>query len=460
MIIRVRTQLGTWRIEVSPTDTFGVLRDKVELQYKTDLEGRAFCGDIAGKRLFSDDVTLREAGLENGSMLYVTVNAEKTVFRIGSNDNNNSTGLGSGPKKTTVSRQITRDGTLVTSENQSDPDGFRPGMMSLRSMKKHWTLTEFVELDNKFVHKLKQQEEAICKGVSLDTRTIAEFQSFMRTLDYRRIRIAYLYGTFKPNNTVVVDALYEPPQNCTDIHFAFPDNEQGQQQQARVDKVAEFLGMKRVGVLICHPPREEGFFFSGSEVCFCAEQQLEAAQGVEDTPFVTVKMTLDMKDNSAVVVEGYQMSKQCMELVAEGVIAPSNNLGRCLVQPTFTVIQEGKPCTEVENSFFLNNVPITQHDNALLCSTFPRANRDDGSGGALLSQIPSKEALKTQILAAGKGGWTLLDKLADFQLLLFLSQYLDIDTDVRNICLSVVHRDIPLDEGYQLIVRSIAGIEM
>jgi len=193
-------------------------------------------------------------------------------------------------------------------------------------------------------------------------------------------------------------------------------------------------------------------------VCFCAEQQLEAAQGVEDTPFVTVKMTLDAKENDKVVVEGYQMSKQCMELVAEGVIVPSHNLGRCMVQPTFTVIQEGKPCTEVENSFFLNNVPIAQHENVLLCCTFPRANRDDG--GALLSQIPSKDALKTQVLAAGKGGWTLLDKLADFQLLLFLSQYLDLNTDIRNICISVLHRDIPLDEGYQLIVRSIAGIEM
>ena len=61
---------------------------------------------------------------------------------------------------------------------------------------------------------------------------------------------------------------------------------------------------------------------------------------------------------------------------------------------------------------------------------------------------------------AGKGGWTLIDKLADFQLLLYLSNFLDMETDMSNICKSIVHRDIPLDEGYQLIIRSVAGIAM
>ncbi len=254
---------------------------------------------------------------------------------------------------------------------------------------------------------------------------------------------------------MVVDAFYEPPQNTSDAHFELPDNETEQQT---VDTLAGYLGMKRVGCLIAHPPREEGFFFSGSEVLFAAEQQLEAAQGIEDTTFVTVKMTLDATDNSKVVVEGYQMSKQCMELVAEGVIVPSHNLGRCAVQPTFTVMQEGKPATEVDNSFFLAVVPIVQHDNALFTSSFPRVNRDEG--GLLLSQMPSKEALKTQVLGAGKGGWTLLDKLADFQLLIYLSRFLALETDLKNVCVSVLHREIPLDEGYQLIVRSLAGIEM
>lgn len=34
-------------------------------------------------------------------------------------------------------------------------------------------------------------------------------------------------------------------------------------------------------------------------------------------------------------------------MVAEGVIAPTRNLGHCSVNPTFTAIVEGKPAKEV-----------------------------------------------------------------------------------------------------------------
>lgn len=42
-----------------------------------------------------------------------------------------------------------------------------------------------------------------------------------------------------------------------------------------------------------------------------------------------------------------QVSKQCMEMVAEGVLSPSKNLGCCAVSPTFTAIVEGKEAKEV-----------------------------------------------------------------------------------------------------------------
>ena len=104
-------------------------------------------------------------------MLYVTVNEERTVFRAGA-----------------PSRAITKDGTIVHKESEGSEGGFRPGMMSLRSMKKHWTLTEFVEMDNKFVHKLKAQDTPYCTKVSLDVKCTTELQNYMRTLDYQRIR--------------------------------------------------------------------------------------------------------------------------------------------------------------------------------------------------------------------------------------------------------------------------------
>lgn len=47
------------------------------------------------------------------------------------------------------------------------------------------------------------------------------------------------------------------------------------------------------------------FHFSGPEIMFTAEQQLEAAGGIGDTPFVTMKLTIDEK--SQIIVEAFQV---------------------------------------------------------------------------------------------------------------------------------------------------------
>lgn len=65
--------------------------------------------------------------------------------------------------------------------------------------------------------------------------------------------------------------------------------------------------MRRVGWIFAHPPREKGFFFSAAEIITAAEFQLECAEGVAETPFVTVKVTLNEENN--VFVEGFQVFK-------------------------------------------------------------------------------------------------------------------------------------------------------
>jgi nuclear protein localization protein 4 homolog len=49
--------------------------------------------------------------------------------------------------------------------------------------------------------------------------------------------------------------------------------------------------------------------------------------------------------------------------------------------------------------------------------------------------------------------------LADFQLLLFLSHTLDIEHDFPALVRSIKDRSVPLDEGYRLLIRSIAGLD-
>ena len=76
---------------------------------------------------------------------------------------------------------------------------------------------DFIELDSQYEFKIKRQEETTCKGVSLDTESVADFQSYMRRFNFTRQRCAYLYGTFTEENKVVVEAMYEPPQEAGSI---------------------------------------------------------------------------------------------------------------------------------------------------------------------------------------------------------------------------------------------------
>lgn len=66
--------------------------------------------------------------------------------------------------------------------------------------------------------------------------------------------------------------------------------------------------------------------------------------------------------------------------------------------------------------------------------------------------------MKQQLSEAGKSGWTLVDLLADFHLLLFLTDLLGMD-EVKVLCQSVVDRTIPLGEGHVDLLRAIAGME-
>merc|ERR1712226_1749884 len=114
-------------------------------------------------------------------------------------------------------RSIGKDGTIQMVHNTENKNGFRQGMMALRDMKMSWTLNDFIALDSQYEFKIQRQEEAICKGVSLDTSSVADFQNYMRRFNFARQRCGYLYGTFlnddDSKNKVKVEAIYEPPQD-------------------------------------------------------------------------------------------------------------------------------------------------------------------------------------------------------------------------------------------------------
>jgi hypothetical protein len=127
-----------------------------------------------GRTSIDDDLTLREAGLSNGDMIYITVDESKTGIH----------------EETQGGKFVTKDGNIVAVDysDVANKTGFRPGTKSLRSMKMHWTLREFESLDSQFTFKIKKSEDPVCKLVSLDQDSMNDFQAYVRNFDFRRTR--------------------------------------------------------------------------------------------------------------------------------------------------------------------------------------------------------------------------------------------------------------------------------
>jgi len=244
------------------------------------------------------------------------------------------------------------------------------------------------------------------KAVSLDGESCVAFQAYAAQRGWRAQRFGHLLGSFEDEGVVRVEAIYEPPQDGHAQGVTLLDDALA----SGVDAVANALGLKRVGCIFSHPPREAGFVFSGAEVIRSAELQLDCANGVEETPFVSVRVTCD--EAGAAVFEAYQVSLQAMAMVAEGALSGDAADGAGLkVHDTFTAVVAGKAEKKVDAQFFLCNVAVKQHASTLLRASFPKENR-------LVNR--TRLDLKQQLQRARASGEPVVAGISDFGLLTFL----------------------------------------
>lgn len=179
LLLRIRTQLGVWRLkDVSCNDTFQYLRQRIETEHRTYLTGN-FKSDLKDVSVtYSNETTVKQANLKNGDMIFIMVD-ESQVGGVSVHENAQS-----------HAKVISKTGEIVAQsyENISNNSGFRPGMLPLRSMKKHWTLFEFISLDEQFEFKLKAPEKALCTLASVDKNVMEEFVNYLKLYEFKRMR--------------------------------------------------------------------------------------------------------------------------------------------------------------------------------------------------------------------------------------------------------------------------------
>lgn len=463
MLVRVRTNTGVWRIDHLNERTANVsdIINKISETRPNVVYESGFCFDPGYKRKLNESLPLSSQGITHGSMVYCRVDSSSCIEINKTLSNDNKQKNKPNASESMTRRVVKPDGSIEL--KYVDPclmasgkeRGFRPGMLPLRDIKKAWTMNDFIAMDEKYTFKIKRQDVS-WTSVSLDSSSCQDFYRYLSLFEFKRHRFGYLYGTVQKDEEnedkwkVHVECIYEPPQEAN------PDVAEGfdildDPREDRVEKLSSMLGLQQVGWIFGHQPRDK-LDLSSAEIIMAAELQLKAADGVEPTPFVTVKVTIGEDGN--VSFEAYQVSLQCMQMVAEQALEVNpDSQSSCAINPSFTAIQEGKKSLTVENSFFLCVIPIQQHVSDKFVSQFPKSNREQD----IVAQTQNE--MKKQLSKSGSQGWTFVDLLSDFHLLLYLCDSLDINTDMAKICESVVNRDVSLDDGYKLIITSMAGMD-
>ncbi|GBG31730.1 Nuclear protein localization protein 4-like [Hondaea fermentalgiana] len=511
MLVRLRTKVGMWRQETSEGAPLAELIATVEHDKSVRINKVSLKPDFSQEIQDQRAKPLREFGIKHGDILYV--DAEGAVpgsgGAAGASASKNGGGLaGAGPRK------IDAHGNLVKAENEVDPQGFRPGLQSLRTQKLHWTLTDMVEFDQRYTFEIKGEQKSFCASASLDADSCNRFQIYLQNFGFLQPRCAYLYGKFvdaedipgsvehrakhgsedekkaaaaatgatagssvselkasgrrqikvedlekmvkqdeRPEKGVIVHAFYEPLQEASAEGVQLLEDP----REEKVEAVAKALGLEKVGFLFSHPPGREGYTISTHEVSNAAEQALEATDGKMDSPFVVVKVTSESGNAS---FDAFSLTPQCLEMVAEDAILSMRDApGHSAVNETFTVIVEKKGAEVVDNDFFIKRVPILSHTSPF-AGAFPRYNRIQGDQ-------PSAQALKRVLEPLGRNpsDAALAKALADFQVLIYLTELFDSEEDITSIARSVAshvvpgQEPVPIQEGYKLLMFSMAGIE-
>ncbi|CAH0476754.1 unnamed protein product [Peronospora belbahrii] len=426
MLIRVRSKNGTWRVEdLTLSSTIADIKRWIFEQHSIAPNQQELTLDQQNVQKTTDIQTLRELHVGHGDMLFLNYDGE-TVGTGGA-----------------IGTKINSDGTIthVSYDDRADKQSFRPGLKSLRDMKMHWTLDEFMRMDAQFEFKISAQKEPHVAKVHLDSASCNDFQAYLRQFAFQQSRCGWLYGSVATETKeVTVEFIYEPPQEGNPYGFEVLDDPNAD----KVDAVAEALGYEKVGWVFSHPPREDNdFHFSAREILLVA--QLQADAGGKSSLFLTLKVTLDKEGQAS--FEAFQVSDQCVEMFAAGALLESEkNPKACTVSDTFTALVEAKQASEIDNNFFLCVVPVVPHESPLRCE-FPKLNRE--------SSYRNSAALKSQLQKYRNEPFA--KRISDFQLLVFLSDFLDLHTDIPSICQAVRDPNISLDSGYSILIDSVAG---
>ncbi|XP_024373871.1 NPL4-like protein 2 isoform X1 [Physcomitrium patens] len=291
--------------------------------------------------------------------------------------------------------------------------------------------------------RIERQEKSHCSALSFDREAANAFQLYVHeSLAFSIKRGGIMYGSVNEAGEIKVDVIYEPPQQGSEEGLLLMRD---MDEEKRADVIAAGLGLRKVGFIFTQTitQNQGGYTLSNAEIRQTAE--FHAESDFEQWATAIVKLEVNEDGGADVHFEAFQLSDQCVKLFKDGLFEENvPDLDPKLTRMKKEVIVLQKDTFDVDNDFFLVPVKILDHEGPMT-TTFPIENR---------APLATLQALKTHLERHRNKPY--VKRIADFHLLLLLSNFLDINTDVPQLT-EAIRTEGPVPEGYQLIIESMAS---
>jgi len=275
-------------------------------------------------------------------------------------------------------------------------------------------------------------------------------------------RVGWMYGyyledKYYPEGTVaVLEGIYEPPQEMMG-EMADPKDDP---HRSRVDKVAEAMGLERIGWIFTSLPLDDDQLIAPWESQKMARLQNEHSTDLHFTKyrlskFITCAIRPDPTNEGLPGMNAYMVSDQACAMVRDEILGEDADRKSCVVReakkaeliPDFLV--EGKANKKILPEFFVVRLIDSTPKKPMSLFThasFPRENRP--------TQPQRRDDLKKYFkgIAKSEPSWS---QFADFHLILYIAQEIDVDTAITIAECVRDRQEVP--DGIRMIIDQIAN---